>query len=427
MRTFGARTYAVTPKQLRNKLEPTSEPGRFIGYPSGTKGYKILLDTGRIIISRDVQFVEAGGTASSSTSRFEPEITEIIDPEDTEPVGAQDEDMADWPGDDQAGGGPPGPPGGPPGGGPPGPSGGKRPKRLATDLPASVWRDEGYKITGRKRNLAGAAHMAVIHEPATLDEALASEQAELWQQAANDEMASLQANNTWELEPVPPGVKPIPVKWVFKVKRDAAGNVERYKARLVAKGFRQREGIDYEEVFAPVSKYVTVRTLLALAASQDLEIHQLDIKTAFLYGELEEDVWIEQPPGYESGGPGMAYHLLKSLYGLKQAPRVWHGKLSAELESIGFQPSAADPALFIKADTPPVYLLTYVDDLLCVTGSTQALADTKAKLLTTFEGRDLGAATFFLGMDIHRDRKARTISLGQSRLTNDLLEQLRHG
>jgi hypothetical protein len=107
-------------------------------------------------------------------------------------------------------------------------------------------------ITGRKRNLAGTAYTAIINEPATLEEALACEQAEVWQQAANDEMTSLRANNTWTLEEPPPGAAPIPVKWVFKVKRDPAGNVERYRARLVAKGFRQKEGIDYDEVFAPV-------------------------------------------------------------------------------------------------------------------------------------------------------------------------------
>jgi hypothetical protein len=263
----------------------------------------------------------------------------------------------------------------------------------------------------------------VIQEPSTLEEALASDQAELWQQAADDEIASLLANGTWELESVPPGVKPIPVKWVFKIKRDANGNVERYKARLVAKGFRQQEGIDFEEVFAPVSKYTTVRTTLALAAVHDQEIHQLDIKTAFLYGELEEDVWVEQPPGYESSSPGLACHLRKALYGLKQAPRVWDAKLSTELSKMDFKPSAADPALFIKQDPTPVTLLTYVDDILIITSDSQALSTTKAKILDIFEGRDLGPASFFLGMDIKRDRQARTISLGQSRLTTDLLDK----
>ena len=413
LRTFGARCYAVIPKQLRTKLDDTSEPGRFISYPAGTKGYKILLDNKRVIISRDVTFLETRGTATSQAQTPEAgdtsEEEEADEAEDMEAVGGEPQQPAP-PGEDDRQRRPLLP-------------SIKRPRRAATDVPAAVWRDEGYKITGRKREVAGSAHTAVLHEPANLEEALASDQGELWQQAADDEMASLIANGTWELEPVPPGVKPIPVKWVFKIKRDSNGNVERYKARLVAKGFRQQEGIDYDEVFAPVSKYTTVRTVLALAAAKDLEIHQLDIKTAFLYGELEEDVWIEQPPGYETGSPGMACHLRKSLYGLKQAPRVWHAKLSTELETLGFQPSAADAALFIKTDPQPVYLLTYVDDILVITGDGTALVFTKTKLLDAFEGRDLGPATFFLGMDIKRDRTARTISLGQNRLTTDLLEK----
>ena len=423
LRTFGARVYALTPKQLRNKLEDTSEPGRFIGYPAGTKGYKILLNDGRVIISRDVTFVEASGTTDTLAPETDAGYTSEEDEEgDTEPVGAEPvggEAVGEEPGHPPAPAGIPSRQAPTPGG----PSLGKRPKRGATDIPASVWRDEGYMITGRKRNLAGSAHMAIINEPATLEEALASEQAEFWQQAANDEMASLLANETWTLEPLPPGVTPIPVKWVFKVKRDATGNVERYKARLVAKGFRQREGIDYEEVFAPVSKYTTLRTLLAMAAARDLEIHQLDIKTAFLNGELEEDVWIQQPPGYDTGGDGMACHLHKSLYGLKQAPRAWHTKLKEELEALGFIPSAADPALFLKAGPDPVYLLTYVDDILVITGSITELRATKDQIMAAFEARDLGEASFFLGMDIIRDRNNRTIRLAQTRLTASLLSK----
>ena len=418
LRKFGAHCYALTPKALRHKLEDTSEPGRFIGYPAGTKGYKILLDSGRTIISRDVKFEESGSRQQPLTSPPGTDDSDDEGKDDNESVGDDEEDMApvgaSTDGTGACGGGT--------GSNRPPPSR-KQPKRAAADVPAAVWNNEGYKVTGRKREVAGAAYSAILTEPATLEEALASEQAELWRQAADDEMASLLANNTWELDSVPPGVKPIPTKWVFKIKRDSAGNVERYKARLVAKGFRQREGIDYEEVFAPVSKYTTVRTLLALAAAQDMEIHQLDIKTAFLYGELEEDVWVEQPPGYENGNGSLACHLHKSLYGLKQAPRAWHSKLSQELAALGFEPSTADPALFIKPGASPIYLLTYVDDILVITLDTAGLADTKVQILAAFEARDMGPASFFLGMSIHRDRHARSITLGQSRLTGDLLEK----
>jgi hypothetical protein len=160
-----------------------------------------------------------------------------------------------------------------------------------------------------------------------------------------------------------------------------------------------------------------------MAAVQDMEIHQLAIKTAFLTGDVEEDVWVQQPPGYETGGGGMACHLHKSLYGLKQAPRAWHTKLKEEPEKFGFNPSAADPALFIKPGVNSVFLLTYVDDILVITQHDAEVMETKAPILAVFDARDLGKATCFLGMDIHRDRNARTISLAQSRLTADLLER----
>jgi hypothetical protein len=188
----------------------------------------------------------------------------------------------------------------------------------------------------------GSALLASIAEPATIQEALASEQATDWQQAMDEEMASLLANNTWTLKEPPPGINPIPVKWVYKVKCDANGNFQRYKARLVVKGFRQQEGVDYDEVFAPVSKHTTLRALLAVAAELDLELDLVDIKTAFLNGELEEDVYIQQAPGYVQGSPSMACHLNKALYGLKQAPRTWHLTLAKALDSLGFTPSEAD-------------------------------------------------------------------------------------
>ena len=172
-----------------------------------------------------------------------------------------------------------------------------------------MWQLDGYRAT------TAQAHLAVITEPTTLEEALASEQAPFWRQAMDEEYASLLDNNTWTLERTPQGVNPIPVKWVFKIKRDSTGAVERYKARLVAKGFRQREGIDYEEVFAPVSKFTTLRTLLSIAATNDYGIHQLDIKTAFLNGDLEEEVYIQQPPGYEEGNNNQKHVVSKQQRG----------------------------------------------------------------------------------------------------------------
>jgi hypothetical protein len=130
-------------------------------------------------------------------------------------------------------------------------------------------------------------------EPATYQEAISSQDADLWQAAMVEELTALTANNTWELAIPPTGIKPITVKWVYKIKRNGLGNIERYKARLVVKGFRQREGIDYDEVFAPVSKYPTFRILMGLTAALDLELHQIDIKNVFVQGTLEEDVWVE--------------------------------------------------------------------------------------------------------------------------------------
>lgn len=265
---------------------------------------------------------------------------------------------------------------------------------------------------------------ACVQEPATMEEALQSEDAEQWQQAMDEEIASLLSNNTWTLEEVPAGVKPIPVKWVLKVKKDAKGNVERYKARLVAKGFKQREGIDFEEVFAPVSKYATLRALLATTAALDLELHQLDIKTAFLNGYLQEDVYIQQPPGYETGGDNTACHLHRALYGLRQAPRAWHLRLKEELERHGFRPSDADPGLYIRAEaTDNVYILVYVDDILMTANTVAEVTSVKAQLMSSFDARDMGEAHFFLGMTIERDRSNRTIKLSQANMVSDIVDK----
>ena len=271
---------------------------------------------------------------------------------------------------------------------------------------------------------AFVAQASTVAEPQTYAEALQAPDAAQWKLAMDEEMASLQENSTWTLEELPAAVKPIPVRWIFKVKRDALGNIERYKARLVAKGFVQKEGIDYKEVYAPASKHTTLRNLLALVASQDLELHQLDIKTAFLNGELEETIYMQQPEGYAEGGPNTVCHLSKSLYGLRQAPRAWHKRLKQELEKMSFTASAADPGLFtaeLKHGT--VYVLVYVDDILVAGSHLSDIQHVKDRLANIFKVRDLGEAKYFLGMSLDRSRQARTLKMTQERLATELVDK----
>jgi Reverse transcriptase (RNA-dependent DNA polymerase) len=258
-------------------------------------------------------------------------------------------------------------------------------------------------------------------EPATYASAVGGEDGDLWQAAMNEEMAALLENEAWVLEDLPPGAKAIPMKWVYKIKRDEKGNIERYKARVVAKGYEQREGVDFDEIYAPVSKHTTLRTLLAVVAAQGLELHQLDVKTAFLNGELEDEIFMQQPQGYHEGGKGKVCRLRRAIYGLKQAPRAWYLKLQEVLHEQGFKVSSADPGLYIlECDGRKVYLLVYVDDIL-VAGKKGDIETVKAKIQGEFKVRDMGEAKYFLGMHIERCREDHAIKLSQKTFAEQLV------
>jgi hypothetical protein len=206
--------------------------------------------------------------------------------------------------------------------------------------------------------------------------------------------------------------------------QDAQGNVEQYKSRLVAKGFLQKQGVDFEEVYAPVSKHTTLRALLAIITQQDLELHQLDVKTAFLNGELEEEIYMQQPQGYEQGGPNTVCRLLRALCGLRQAPRAWHRCLKKVLEDLEFVASSTDVALFRgTVDSETVWLLVWVDDILVAAQGEERVAKVKAHLTAKFDVRDLGPATYFLRMELSRDREAQSLKLTQRKLTRELISR----
>ncbi|MCO5609324.1 hypothetical protein L7F22_063550 [Adiantum nelumboides] len=187
-----------------------------------------------------------------------------------------------------------------------------------------------------------------------------------WEQAMDEEMVAIDINETWELVPLPEGKKSIGCKWVYKVKHNADGIISRYKARLVAKGYAQMYGIDYDKTFSPISKMATICTVIAVAASKGWLLHQMDVKNAFLHGDLQEVVYMEQPQGYEDvKHPGYVCKLKKALYELKQAPRAWHARIVAYLVAIGFHMSNADHSLYVrKNENGIVIVCIYVDDLI---------------------------------------------------------------
>jgi hypothetical protein len=225
-----------------------------------------------------------------------------------------------------------------------------------------------------------------------------------WRAAMQAEFDALQANDTWELVPRPPGINLVTGKWIFRHNFFANGSLDRYKARWVLRGFTQRPGIDYDETFSPVVKPATVRVVLTLALSRSWPIHQLDVKNAFLHGTLNETVYSEQPSGFvDPSRPKHVCRLNKSLYGLKQAPRAWHLRIAGHLLSLGFVESKADSSLFIYrrgADT--AFLLLYVDDIVLTTSAPRLLQRIIAALQQEFSMTDMGPLHHFLGLSVER-------------------------
>ncbi|KAM0024789.1 putative RNA-directed DNA polymerase [Helianthus debilis subsp. tardiflorus] len=237
------------------------------------------------------------------------------------------------------------------------------------------------------------------------------------------EIKALEENGTWTLQELPAGKKAIDSKWVYKVKYKPNGEVERYKARLVAKGYTQLEGVDYHDTFAPVAKLVTMRTLLALAVKKDWFIQQLDVNNAFLHGDLEEEVYMKIPQGFQSEAETLVCPLRKSIYGLKQASRNWYHKFTGALLEMGYKQSVADASLFIyKLETSHVAVLIYVDDVIIVGNDKNKIQATKTELHKRFTIKDLGALKYFLGIEVARTTKG--LVLSQRKYTLDILRDM---
>ena len=221
----------------------------------------------------------------------------------------------------------------------------------------------------------------------------------------NEEIKFMKDNDIWDLVPLPERAKPIGCKWIFKIKikRDSKGNVERFKACLVVKGFTHKEGIDYKETFSLVSLKDSFRTIMALVAHFDLELHQMNVKTAFLDSDIDETIYMVQLENFVSGdAKSMVYRLKKSIYELKQVSRQWYFKFYQVIVSFGFEMNAVDDYVYRKfSESKHIFLVLYVDDILLAINDIGMLHETKRFLAKNFEMKDLGNASFVLGIQIH--------------------------
>ena len=255
------------------------------------------------------------------------------------------------------------------------------------------------------------------YEPNSFAEAVKDEK---WRNAMKEEIQALEDNGTWTTEDLPLGKKAIGCKWIYKIKYNSDGSIERHKARLVIHGNRQVEGVDYNETFAPTAKMVTVRTFLAIAAAKNFQLHQMDVRNAFLHGDLEEEVYMKLPPGFEKKSPGKVCRLRKSLYGLKQAPRCWFAKLSDALKTYGFEQSYSDYSLFmLRRRNTELYVLVYVDDIVISGNQSDAIHKFRDYLGHCFHMKDLGKLKYFLGIEVARN--ATCIFLSQRKYALDLI------
>ncbi|KAK2355926.1 putative mitochondrial protein [Trifolium repens] len=416
LRVFGSLCYKHVPDARRTKLKDKSEIMILIGYhPTGA--YKLLDPmTNKVHISRDVIVNEAEQwkwevetTYNSESSYIFPDSSDESDNEAAGDIndGNQNDVIPDS--DDDENEEITSPP-------------------VIRQLPqrnrsvSSRLNDHIVTSDSAVNDDGDLIHFALLagSEPIDYKDALKSR---VWKKAMEDELHSIEKNQTWKLVNLPDKKRKIDVKWVFKVKLNPDGTISKHKARLVARGFLQKHGIDYNEVFAPVARIETVRLVVALACKNNWLMYHLDVKSAFLNGPLDEEVYVSQPPGFEiKGKENMVFRLYKALYGLKQAPRAWNKIIDQFLIQIGFKKCAAEFGVYVQSSKEELVIIClYVDDLL-ITGSQKSeIEKLKFKLKAEFEMTDLGELSFFLGMEFVKVKNG--IVMHQQKYICELLDK----
>lgn len=391
-RIFGSLCYVHVPKSNRAKLDSKAFKCVFIGHDSHRKGWKCMDPVTKKVVSRDVMFdkVSTYYTTNHITNHSYLDAS-VFDDHEVQ-VSSTLEDVLQPKADDAEDG------------------------PQLVDVPSH---DQLLRRSMRDRRkpdylcdydvqLNACAITACFlvgdvgdDEPRCYREAQGIAD---WEVAMQEEISALYKNGTWELVPKPKDARIMSYKWVYKLKKKADGSVQRYKARLVARGFSQEYGLDYEDTFSPVAKMVIIRVIVSLAAYNGWLLWQLNVKNAFIYGDLDRDIYMKQPPGPVS----KQFHdrvcrLKKALYGLKQAPRAWYGKISQFLIFCGFNLSNADSSLFVKMKSSKyTVLLLYADDMIITEDDENEIAHLKDQLAVRFEMKNMDEAQRFLGLEVHK-------------------------
>jgi hypothetical protein len=417
-RIFGCVGYTHIPDAQRKKLDDKSVKFIFLGVSEESKAYRLYNPANKkIIVSRDVIFAESekwNWNRTSHSEDFEAEdngnssnIDNIA--EETVEEGTcelnNDQVMPDIQPEEHIGTS----------------STSNLGQGRVRRPPA--WHDDFDTSTADDEDSMNLVMFGpcIGRDPVSFEEASKSQ---TWKKAMKDEIDAIERNKTWELTNLPSGSKVIGVKWIYKTKLNEKGEVEKYKARLVAKGYAQRYGTDYKEVFAPVARWDTIRSVIAIAALRGWNVFQLDVKSAFLHGELTETVYVEQPLGYViKGKEEQVYKLHKALYGLKQAPRAWYSKIEQYFIREGFVKCPHEATLFVKNDGGQNWLIIslYVDDLIFTGNDSILLQQFKSSMMNTFDMTDLGKMRYFLRIEVIQNDQG--IFMCQEKYAKEILER----
>ena len=399
MKVWGCLAKVGIPTHKRPKIGPKTVDSIFVGYAHNSAAYRFLVKNddgtytnGSIAESRDAEFFEHIYPMKHVVPSSDEVIDSCVDTSSNETMEHVSEDNEV-----------------------------RRSKRARVEKDFGPDFVTSYLVDNEVMDFVNA--LVMEDDPQTYDQAMKSVDAVFWKEAIQSELDSIMGNNTWVLVDLPRGCKPLRSKWIFKKKLKVDGTVDKFKARLVAMGNTQKKGLDYFDSYSPVTKFATIRVLFALASIHKLLVHQMDVKTAFLHGDLEEEIYMKQPEGCAK--PGQEHKvckLVRSLYGLKQAPKQWNQKFDTTIIEFGFQVSEADSCLYTKKDQSGCVILSlYVDDMLIFGTSMEVVNKTKEFLSSKFDMKDMGEAEFILGVKIIRTSKG--IALSQSHYVEKVLKK----